>query len=160
MTEKISTNAITCGKCQEGRHGALATDVDYASVGESAEDWYEALGYHCGEYGHYAHPVCGIDEVDDYDPATVELTSRGRDERRDERAALHSLHEYALSARDAAQSIRASIDEAIEAHRRGDLDGVLSALTDAYRVESGYGDEPSTRDAIGALLSDDFGWEP
>lgn len=62
----------------------------------------------------------------------------------------------AVRARDAAVSIRASIDEAIAAHKRRDVIRVAAALTDAYRVEKEWGDEPSTRAAIKALLGG--GW--
>lgn len=138
----------------ELRDGVIRAPVPEASeVGEAAEDWWDALGYTTSDYtddtedsrigeAEGSHPVCDFAEVETYD-------AEGPLER--------ALLKYAKTAKEAALSLRAALDEAHAAAKAGNPQDLVQALLQAYRIETEYGDEPSTDSAAKALLGD--GWK-
>jgi len=117
----------------------IATDIpDDSEIGESAEDWWDAIGY---DVDGVCHPICSFDEIDTYYPETE---------------AERDVARYGRAAKEAALAIRAHIDAAIEAARAGDAATMAEELDAARVAEMDYGDEPSTSAARRALLGE--GW--
>lgn len=105
---------------------------------ESAEEWYDSLGYHVSaEDGDHAHPVCSLDEVDTYEPQSD---------------AEASLLEYARAARDAATAVESALERAVTAWRDRDLAACIEALDEASQVEREYGDDPAAQALRDQLL--------
>lgn len=98
---------------------------------ESADDWYDSLGYHVStDDGDQAHPVCPMDEVDAYEPQD--------DAERD-------LLAYARAARDVAASVEDALKRAVDAWHARDLPACVAALDEASSIEREYGDDPAAR---------------
>jgi hypothetical protein len=149
-----------------GRPAPIAARIpESAEIGESAEEWWDALSYEAGEYGGYSHPICGWDEIDTYDPESRRLPRWSRqilseiprselDE--DAREAYRDLVEYGRQARADALAIREHLDAAITAAREGDAVAMAEELDRASSRELEYGDDPSTQTVARALLGE--GW--
>ncbi len=107
---------------------------------EDAIDWYEDYSYYVldADGVQHMHPVCGWSEVDEFEPRN---------------AAEERLLEVARDVKGAAEAIEDALDEAVAAYERGDLDGVLAALDEAYEIERPHGDAPATQALMRQLLS-------
>jgi len=143
----------------ETRAAPIAASIpEDHEIGESAEDWWDALGYATGLDGWHTHPICSFDEIDDFDAEAAPLPRGGpRGETpREAREAVRDLVRYGRAAKEDALTIRWHIDRAIEAARAGDAATMAEELDLARRAEMEYGDEPSTRAARQALLGE--GW--
>lgn len=105
---------------------------------ESAEEWYDSLGYHVStDDGDVVHPVCAMGEVDTYQPQS--------DAERD-------LLVYARAARSVAQAVEAELRRAVDAWRARDLSACVTALREASSLEKEYGDDPAARVLRDTLL--------
>ena len=117
---------------ETGLWSGLAADADTSH--ESAKDWWESLGY---SEDDCVHPVCGWDELADYEPTD------------DEQGCL----EYGRQAKDDAEAIEAELEAAVAAYRAGDYQECRERLVAASHAELKYGDDPATRELAGALLT-------
>lgn len=96
---------------------------------ETPAEWYNALGY--SPDGHHCHPICGIDEVGDFEPSnSVEET----------------LHAYAEKAAETAYNLREALRDAVGlASTFGSREDIEEALDRASHIEREYGDDPSVQ---------------
>jgi hypothetical protein len=139
----------------ETRTSPIATSIpENDEIGESAEDWWDALGY--TPDGHRTHPVCSFEEIDTFNPGGAELRLQCNEDPSEARKAVRDLEHYGRRAKKDALAIREHLDAAIKAAREGDAKSMADELYQAERAEMEYGDEPSTRAARQALLGE--GW--
>lgn len=140
----------------ESRSAPIATSIpeDASEIGESAEDWWDGLGY--TPDGHRTHPVCSFEEIDNFNPGAAALRLWHNEDAREARKAVHALERYGRRAKKDALAIREHIDAAIKAAREGDAATMAEELDRARRAELEYGDDPSTANARKVLLGE--GW--
>ena len=132
------------------------------TIGESADDWWSALGYSTGLDRDWSHPICTFEEIDTLDGDTAvpeefaEALAAGGERAEDARESIADLVAYGQRAKAAAVTIRDYLDAAIDAAWDEDGDALIEALEAASREEREWGDDPSTRKAADKLLAP--GW--
>jgi hypothetical protein len=106
---------------------------------ESAESWYNSLGFHTedGEGHQSCHPVCPLEYVPDFVPRNPS-----------ERKAL----DYALQAARVARELDGYFESAVALHGEGDEECVQTILRTASGLEKEYGDDPATQALAKQLL--------
>jgi len=131
-----------------------------------AEAWWENLSFSTGWDRDWSHPILGIgfDEIDAFDPEGsavpeeyAEALAADGERAEDARDGLRAVAAYGRRAKRAALTIRAYIDEAIDACERDDGDAMIAALEAASAEErSDWGGDPFAREAADRLLAP--GW--
>lgn len=132
---------------------AVALEDGADTSHESAEDWYQSYGWHLSteDAGDVCLQAVEYDWLDDDDDAAVaaKLEAEDGDLSADEALAIVKM---ARSVRESAEDICGSLDEAVEACRRGRLQQCRDALAYAYRRESEHGDTPASLGLAAKLL--------
>lgn len=122
---------------------------------ESAEDWYDAYGWHVSteDAGDVELSVVSYDDLDKSDKTIVNnLLKDDEDLRRDE--AEHIVAK-AREVREAAESITSLLTEAIEAYRADDDREARNLLRQAKHEEWQHGDSTVTKSVSEALYGSD-----
>lgn len=139
--------------CEEDSVLQADADTDHIDI----EDWYDSLGWHINwqadhEDGEVVHPVCTVEQLRTMSDAEILNAACPKDASGEEREAYESAIDYARSALDAAESLVATLQAAVDAYESEDSDACIRALSDASRLENEYGDDPSVQQLANQLL--------
>ena len=127
---------------------------------ESAKSWYDSYGAHISteNHGNISIQAVEYDWLDDeHDAAVVALVladmpdPEDDDDAADLRSVAEGLVDRAREVRDAADTVKSLLDEAVRAYESADINAVVEALQAASQYESEHGDDPATQTLIYAL---------
>lgn len=125
------------------------------TIHETAEDWYEAYGWHLPtqQKGDVELQVVLWSDLDSEDEDIVQtLTEDGLT-----REEAQTLVAKAREIREAAEGINRNLEAAVTCWEQHDIETCVRYLLDARRSESEHGDTPAT-DALGEKLFGYEGW--